>query len=211
MKVAEPQHQIGVTPKRWLVLFIFSLVSFLNTFNWIEHSAIEKLTDDFYFESFTDTITDVNWLSMIYLVVYVVSAVPGMLYLDRMGLRNNLILGALLTAVGSVIKCFSIDHELFSVVMVGQIFCALGGVFTLNLPSRLSAIWFGSNEFALATSIGVFASQLGMAFGFWLPAAIVKEGETINSMKIQFIYLYVPIASFCILTFVLTFLCKMAL
>lgn len=208
MKVADPQHQIGVTHKRWLVLFTFSLVSFLNTFNWIEHSAIEKLTDDFYFESYPDTITDVNWLSMIYLVVYIVAAVPAMLYLDRMGLRQNLILGALLTTVGSVIKCFSLNYELFSVVMTGQVFCALGGVFTLNIPSRLSALWFGSNQVALATSLGVFASQLGMAFGFWLPAAIVKEGETINSMKIQFMYLYVPIACVCVVSFVLTFICK---
>lgn len=208
MKVADTQHQIGVTPKRWLVLFTFSLVSFLNTFNWIEHSAIEKLTGDFYFKSYPDTITDVNWLSMIYLVVYIVSAVPAMLYLDRMGIRQNLILGALLTTIGSVIKCFSLNYELFSVVMTGQVFCALGGVFTLNIPSRLSALWFGSNQVALVTSIGVFASQLGMAFGFWLPTAIVKEGETINSMKVQFMYLYVLIACVCVVSFVLTFICK---
>jgi len=46
--------------------------------------------------------------------------------------------------------------------------------FLLEVPPRLAAIWFPSNEVSTATSIGVFGNQLGVALGFVIPPALVS-------------------------------------
>jgi hypothetical protein len=116
--------------------------------------------------------------------------------------------GAILTFIGSLIKCFAVEPELFAVLMLGQVFCAIAQTFTLSVPSRLAALWFGSNEVALATSIGVLGNQLGLAIGFLIPPNVAKLGGT-NEMKTQFYYLYIAVSVFSFLTILLTLICKL--
>ena len=143
--------------KRWLVLFIFSFISLLNSFNWIEYSIIQDVTIKFYNISLPNDeaakIDAVNWLSMVYMICYIPLIFPAMFLLDRKGLKLTCVLGALLTSVGALIKCAAVRSDLFAVAMLGQTICAIAQVFTLNVPARLSALWFGSEEIATATSV----------------------------------------------------------
>ena len=143
--------------KRWLVLFIFSFISLLNSFNWIEYSIIQDVTIKFYNIILPNgeaaKIDAVNWLSMVYMICYIPLIFPAMFLLDRKGLKLTCVLGALLTSVGALIKCAAVRSDLFAVAMLGQTICAIAQVFTLNVPARLSALWFGSEEIATATSV----------------------------------------------------------
>ena len=55
--------------RRWLILIIFSSVSFLNAFNWIEYNIIQDITISFYNESLPEDKESkndaVNWFSMV--------------------------------------------------------------------------------------------------------------------------------------------------
>jgi len=89
--------------------------------------------------------------------------------------------------------------------MLGQLMCGIGQSFTLSVPSRLSALWFESSKISTATSIGIFANQLGTAIGFLVPPNLVKI-DTIENMQTSFYYLLIPVAALSGVSTVLAFL-----
>lgn len=65
----------------------------------------------------------------------------------------------------------------FWLTMIGQCIVAASQLFTLNLPPRIAAVWFPTNEASRATSFGVFGNQIGIAIGFLVPPQLVTSGE----------------------------------
>lgn len=187
--------------RRWIILFLFSSISLLSAFNWIEYNIIQDVTIQFYNKSLPEGEAAqndaVNWFSMIYMLCYIPLVFPAMFLLDRKGLKLSIVLGGLLTTIGSVIKCFAVKPELFIIAMIGQTFCAIAQAFTLSVPARLSALWFGPSQIALATSMGVFGNQLGAAIGFLVPPMIVLRSDDFEFMQKRFLYLLIPIAVLC--------------
>lgn len=192
---------IQVYFRRWIILFIFSSISLLSAFNWIEYNIIQDVTIHFYNKSLPENEAAkndaVNWFSMIYMLCYIPLVFPAMFLLDRKGLKLSIVLGGLLTTIGSIIKCFAVKPDLFLVAMLGQLFCAVAQAFTLSVPARLSALWFGPSQIALATSIGVFGNQLGAAIGFLLPPLIVIKSDDFEYMQRRFLCLLVPLTILC--------------
>ena len=91
------KDEIKIYSLRWIILSIFCLNVFLNTFNWIEYSIIQDVTIAFYNESLPEEedakAVTVNWLSIIYMVTYLPFGIPAMFLLDRKGLRLSIIIG----------------------------------------------------------------------------------------------------------------------
>ena len=143
--------------RRWIILIIFSILSLLNALNWIEFNTIQDITISFYNESLPGDDASkndaVNWFSMVYQIAYIPLVFPAMFLLDRKGLKLSITIGALLNAVGSIIKCTAVRSDLFAVAMLGQIVCAIAQAFILGIPARLASVWFGSREIATATSV----------------------------------------------------------
>ena len=93
------------------------------------------------------------------MLCYLIFVFPAMFLLDKKGLKFSIVLGASLTTIGSVIKCLAVDPDLFLIAILGQTICAIAQAFTFSIPSRLSALWFGNNQIALATSVFKFVSS----------------------------------------------------
>ncbi len=114
--------------RRWIILFIFASISLLSAFNWIEYNIIQDVTIKFYNASLPEGEVEqndaVNWFSMVYMLCYIPLVFPSMFLLDKKGLRLSCVLGALLTTIGSIIKCAAVDPNLFLVAMAGQTICA---------------------------------------------------------------------------------------
>ena len=95
---------IKVYAKRWLILAIFSLVTLISAFNWIEYNIIQDVTIAFYNDSLPKGVAEqndaVNWFSMIYMACYIPLVFPAMFLLDRKGLKLSILLGAVLTTIG---------------------------------------------------------------------------------------------------------------
>ncbi len=150
-------ESIQVYFKRWIILLVFCSITLLNAFNWIEYSIIQDVVIQFYNESLpkgkAEQYDATNWLSMVYMLTYIPLVFPAMFLLDRKGLRLSCTLGALLTAVGAILKCAAVKPNLFPVAMLAQTICGIAQSFTLGIPARLSALWFGPTEIATATSV----------------------------------------------------------
>ena len=207
------EAQVKVYFKRWIVLIAFSLITLINAFNWIEYNIIQDVTISFFNQSLpSDSALQndaVNWFSMIYMLCYIPLVFPAMFLLDRKGLKLSCILGALLTTIGAVIKCAAVRPDLFAVAMLGQTICGIAQSFTLSVPARLSALWFGSSEIATATSIGVFANQLGSAIGFLIPPNIVVKSDSIEFMQTRFYYLLIPAAVVSFISLLFAVICNL--
>ena len=75
-------------------------------------------------------------------------------------MKRSLILAAAGTAVGAVIKCFSVSPDRFYLVMIGQVFEGVFTTFTIGLIGRFTALWFGSQEISLAGALSLLGDQV---------------------------------------------------
>ncbi|CAM9823051.1 unnamed protein product [Lampetra fluviatilis] len=173
-----PDESAGVVEtrlfrRRWVIVFVFSAYSLTSAFQWIQYGIINNIFAGYYDVS----TTDVDWLSMVYMLCYIPLIFPSAWLLDTRGLRLVALLGSFLNCVGAWVKTASVKPHLFGVTVFGQLTCAIAQVFILGLPSRIASVWFGSGEVSTACSIGVFGNQLGVAVGFLLPPMLVPASD----------------------------------
>ncbi|XP_021506727.1 heme transporter FLVCR1 [Meriones unguiculatus] len=166
-------RRTALSPRRFVVLLIFSLYSLVNAFQWIQYSIISNVFEGFYGVS----ALHINWLSMVYMLAYVPLIFPATWLLDTRGLRLTALLGSGLNCLGAWVKCGSVQRHLFWVTMVGQTLCSVAQVFILGLPSRIASVWFGPKEVSTACATAVLGNQLGTAVGFLLPPVLVPNTQ----------------------------------
>jgi predicted histidine transporter YuiF (NhaC family) len=77
---------------------------------------------------------------MLYMIVYVFINFPSNWILDVKGIRKGVIIGAVMTAFGSGVRCLA--NLSFSYILIGQLFCAIGQPFILNAPAKIATFWF---------------------------------------------------------------------
>jgi len=94
------------------------------------------------------------------MLTYLPLILPATWLLDRYGLRMSAILGASGNCLGACLKCLAARHDRFLLAFAGQTVAGMAQIFTLGLPPRLAATWFGSSGVSTATALGVFGNQV---------------------------------------------------
>lgn len=150
---AAPTH---LYKRRWAIVSIFISYSLCNAFQWNQFAIISNIIMEFY--GVGSVVVD--WLSLVYMVAYIVFIFPATWLLDSKGLRVTALVANSFNCAGAWIRVFSVKPTLCWVAMLGQIGCALAQVFILGVPSRLASVWFGANEVSTACSMGVFGNQV---------------------------------------------------
>ena len=175
--------QTKLFKRRWLVLAIFCALSFTNAGQWVVYASISTTVHSHYGVS----LFAVNCLSLIYAAAYVVFIIPVSWLLDTFGLKITIVLGASFNALGAWLKPLGSSTDGFGWIMAGQFLCSVAQCFILGIPSHLSAAWFGERERSIATAIGVFANQLGVAVCFAVVPVVVQtsSSEQVVSEELQ--------------------------
>lgn len=166
---SKPPMEIRSYGIRYFLLLLFISLSMTNAFQWIEYSIIESYVTKFWH---VDTFW-VNCTSTVYMASYIIGIVPATWLLDKYGLRPCLIVASLGNAVGSWVKCLSVNPHYFWVSMLGQSIVATSQLFILNIPPLLAATWFPAQDVTKATAYGVFGNQVGIALGFLIPPMLM--------------------------------------
>ncbi|KAL7987356.1 hypothetical protein Chor_006275 [Crotalus horridus] len=144
-----------LSKRRIVVLAVFSCYSLVNAFQWIQYSILTSVFTGYY----NVTSSEIDWLSMSYMVTYVPLIFPATWFLDTSGLRFTALLGSGLNCLGAWIKCASIQPNLYLVTLLAQIVCSIAQVFILGLPSRIASVWFGPKEVSTACAVAVLGNQ----------------------------------------------------
>lgn len=165
--------------RRWLMLSIFILFTFVNSLQWGQYIIISNLVQKYY-----NVIgVDVDWTMVVYMTAYIPLIFPGLWLLEKLGTRLCLIISCGGLCAGIWIKYYgSMSPDRFSYVMLGQSVEAVFQVLAFGFAAKIAALWFGGNEVSFACALAVFGDQLGSALGFLLPGVMVKN--TVNTADI---------------------------
>eukprot|EP00794_Sanderia_malayensis_P007012 gene7012-7797_t len=186
---------------RWLILFVFCLVNLSYGALWITFSSISDIAVRYYrIEPLF-----VDWLSMAFLLAFMIFALPSANFLSSYGLRATILLAAILNTCGTYIRFLGVDSDKFNFIAIGQICAAIAGPFVLAVPPELATVWFGDHERAIATSIGMLMNYVGVAIGFLQPTLMVPDSSDIDEVKDGIYSLVWFQAAFCSITLVLVF------
>ena len=187
------QRKFKLYRKRWAILAVFSLISMTNEVIWISLSSITSIVQEYYR---VDSIA-VNWLSLVFLIFTVPVLWPCTYFLSRYGLRLTIIVGGVLNAIGSCLRAIGSNRDGFGIVLTGNIIAALGQCFLIFLPPHIAAVWFGKNERATASSIGMLLTFTGVSLGFLSAAFFVPSSRSYDcdvKYGIQQLLLYEAVA-----------------
>ncbi|KJE92520.1 hypothetical protein CAOG_03472 [Capsaspora owczarzaki ATCC 30864] len=197
--------QCHVYKRRWYILFIFSVASFMQSMVWLTYNSVNDQTKEYYNNTIDDSqvVLFLTWGPVFYIPVVMV--VP---YLEkRLGPKRScrviVLAAAGLTAAGSVIRLipcwFSVLREEYwryiFFVTIGQILNACSGPFVMASPSKLSVTWFAPNERTFATALFIVCNNLGTAVGMLVGPYIAPTASDVPLL------LYIN-AGLSVLTFV---------
>lgn len=180
-------------PWRWVVLIIFSLYSASNAIQWVTFAPIATSAREY----FNMTTAELNWLSTVYMIVFVIGAYFTCTTFEGWGVRWGVLIGCFLNTLGSVLKVApGLLVPSYTTMIIPQSLNAISQLFVLSTPPLIAAQYFAPKQRAFSTSVSATANNLGNAIALFAPPLIVKHGY-----KSEFMLLFCLEMGFCSLTF----------
>lgn len=166
------KNNFKVYPYRWLVLVSYMLVCLVVNIQWLTHAPIARAAEVFYAGQFNpNSIFNIDFLAMIYMLVYLVVSIPASYVIDTWGIRKGIGIGAVICAVSSLGK--GIFSDSFTAVVIFQIGLGIAQPFILNALTAVTARWFPMEERGTAAGLGTLAQYLGIIIAMMLTPLMV--------------------------------------
>lgn len=179
------------TPKlysyRWVVLFAYIVITATICLQWLTFAPIARDAKEFYQVS----PLQIDLLSLVFLGVFVIIAIPASYVIDTYGIKKGVGFGAILTGVCGLLKgIYAADY---SIVLICQIGLAVAQPFLLNAVTKISVLWFPIQERATAVALGTLAQFLGIILVMILTPILLQSGNSIPG--VMMIYGFVSVGS----------------
>lgn len=199
-------------PERWTALAHFFILQMTNSLMWVTFAPISDITADFFGpDGFVGSLTAVNMLAVLFLILYPVGSVLASYSKSNYGLRVSLLIAAFFTVVGAFFRFIGVyvrnsvgGTSAYVMVFIGTAIVAIVQPIYINFPPTVSAIWFPVAERDIATAIGSMSNPVGNAIGTLIPVFIVyrnssddDKGSSIQGMStlmlVEFLAVLVPL------------------
>ncbi len=162
---------IKVYPARWLVLAAFGVMGAVTQVLWLSFAPITGPAAAFFGKS--DLM--IGLLSMVFMIVYIVLAIPAAWAIDTWGFKRAAGLGAILSSVFALTR--GLFASSYTIVLVSQIGIAAGQPLVIGAITKVAARWFPVRERATASGLGTLALYVGpLAAMLCSPALFVRSG-----------------------------------
>ncbi|RPI95763.1 MAG: MFS transporter [Spirochaetales bacterium] len=150
------KQAVKVYGYRWIIMAAFMILNVIIQIHWVALAAITGEAAAFYSVS----PLSIGFLSMIYMLVYIVMCIPASYVIDTYGLRVGIGIGALLAGVFGFLKgMFAADYTM---IVIAQLGLAVAQPFILNAYTKLAAQWFPVDERATVSGLASLAQYLGI-------------------------------------------------
>lgn len=184
-------------PRRWLVIFAFSLMNAMNAYLWISFAPIANVAAS----RFNVSVNSINWLSLAYMLLYLPGSIVSIYVTERYGMKNLLHAAAITNCLAAIIRWLGVfggGNLGFPIVMIGQCLAALAQPAYINAPARISSDWFGKGEQAIATTVAAMSNVVGNALGSSLPSVFVSvpsdiDNTLLGAAIVSFLFLLVSL------------------
>ena len=163
---------IKVYPYRWVILSIYSLITVAIEIQWLTFASVSSAAQEFYQTS----ALRIDFLSIIYMLVFIVMSIPASYIIDTYGLKRGLIIGAVLSGSFGILKAWGGENLL--TVTIAQTGLAIAQPFILNTLTKVGAKWFPVEERATAAGIGTLAQYAGIIIALAVTPILITESQT---------------------------------
>jgi MFS family permease len=165
---------------RWAILAAYMVLTVVVEIQWVALAPVARAAEQFYGASAVgSTVFGVDFLAMSYLLLFLVFSFPASYVIDSFGLRIGLGFGAVVAAIGGIIK--GLFPANFGAVLAGQIALGIAQPFILNAATALGARWFPLRERGTAVGLASLAQFLGIALAMVL-GPLVVNGDPASSL-----------------------------
>jgi predicted MFS family arabinose efflux permease len=164
-------------PRRWWILFAYTLVVALSQLLWLNFAPILSLIQSRYQVSELTA----SSLILVFPLLYVVFSLPAGAMTDRRGYPLTVGAGAIFMALASILRIFD---DSFWMLFAGQLGIAIAQPFVVNGISKLVADWFSEAQGAIATGLGTMGMFLGMAAGMAATPPLVNSVHLRGAMLV---------------------------
>ncbi|CAG5091220.1 Oidioi.mRNA.OKI2018_I69.PAR.g12920.t1.cds [Oikopleura dioica] len=93
--------------------------------------------------------------------------------LEKISLRNGIILCTSFIFIGSIFKCL-VSRRFFWAQIVGQGFVGVANILVTIIPPRVAAVWFAEDELSRSIAALLSAQVIGNALGLLIPNLTIK-------------------------------------
>ncbi len=146
---------------RWVILAVYMLLSIVIQIQWLAHAAVARPAQIFYQGQFNpDGLFNIDFLALLYMLVYIVISIPASYIIDTHGIRIGLGIGAAITMVCGLLKGFM--AESYTGVLIAQVGLAAAQPFILNAVTAITVRWFPLRERGMAAGLSALAQYLGI-------------------------------------------------
>ncbi len=154
---------------RWAMLAVYALVSLALQTQWLSFAPVAREA----MAAYDATQFEIDLLSLIFMLVFVVMCWPASYLIDRFGVRLGVGIGAALLAVGALVK--GLGAASYTTIVVAQVGLAMAQPLVLNAVTKLVAQWFPVNERATAVGLATLAQFVGIIVVMLLTPALVDR------------------------------------
>ena len=89
---------------RWIVLIVFIFVALVSQLLWLTFAPISSEIEKLY----GVTAFDISLLSLVWPLVFVITAIPVGVFIDKKGFKVSVSVGSIFLAVFSIVRIFSV-------------------------------------------------------------------------------------------------------
>ncbi|XP_015266338.1 PREDICTED: disrupted in renal carcinoma protein 2 [Gekko japonicus] len=156
--------------RRWVVLLLFSLLSFAQGLVWNTWGPIQSSARQAFAFSSMDIALLVFWGPIGFVPCF-----AFMWLMDKKGLRVTVLLTSSLMVLGAGLRCVPVTDQTTRKWLIhgGQLLNGLAGPTVTSAAPFLSTTWFSPDERATATAIASLISYLGGACAFLVGPLVV--------------------------------------
>ncbi|XP_053735705.1 solute carrier family 49 member A3 [Synchiropus splendidus] len=184
---------LRVYKRRWFVLLLLCLLNCSNGTIWLTFAPVADQSAQF----LGVTSEQINWLSLVFMVVAIPVSFGTTWMLETLGLRFTLILGAWLNMLGGFVRVIGAVWPSFPVVMSGQTLGALAQPLIIFTPTKLAAHWFPDHQRATANMIASMSNPLGILLANIVSPLVAGRPQQIPPLLLVYA---VPTGLICFLT-----------
>jgi MFS family permease len=159
--------------RRWLILAALMAATLACEVEWLSHAGVARPAAAYYAGQFDPrSILNVDFLSMSYMLVFLIACLPASWVLAKRGLGVGVGVGAVLLVVGSIGK--GVWASSFAAQVAFQLVLAVAQPFLTNAATTMARDWFPVRERATASGLASLAQYLGFVVALAVAPALVQ-------------------------------------
>ncbi len=175
---------IKIYPYRWVVLSLYILITIIIEIQWLTFASISEVAQEFY----QTTALRIDFLSMIYMLVFIIMSIPASYIIDTWGLKKGLMIGALFTGIFGALKAWGADNLI--IVTLAQTGLAMAQPFILNAVTKIGALWFPVNERATVAGLGSLAQYVGIIIALAVTPLLIPQLQDGSYQLAKMLWIY---------------------